>query len=59
MKKPKDILLIVTGGAGKHSAFMSTFGVQMSITRRIEFSGNQAICRSPLSACPYRNPRLY
>jgi len=35
VEKPEDILLIVAGGAGKHSAFIPTFGVTKSLTRRI------------------------
>lgn len=41
VEKPEDILLIVVGGAGKHSAFMPTFGVDKSITRKIEFTAKQ------------------
>jgi len=33
---PEEILLLVAGGAGKHSAFIPTFGLNKSITRRIE-----------------------
>ena len=25
-KKPEDLIVIVTGGAGKHSAYIPTFG---------------------------------
>jgi hypothetical protein len=34
--KPEDIHLVVTGGPGKHSAFIPTFGTSKSVTRRIE-----------------------
>jgi hypothetical protein len=33
---PEDIHLVVTGGPGKHSAFIPTFGTSKSVTRRIE-----------------------
>jgi hypothetical protein len=34
--KPEDIHLVVTGGPGKHSAFIPTFGTSKSVTRTIE-----------------------
>jgi hypothetical protein len=34
--KPEDIHLVVTGGPGKHSAFIPTFGTSKSVTRKIE-----------------------
>jgi hypothetical protein len=33
---PKDIHVVVTGGPGKHSAFIPTFGTSKSVTRAIE-----------------------
>jgi hypothetical protein len=33
---PEEILVLVAGGAGKHSAFIPTFGLSKSVTRRIE-----------------------
>jgi hypothetical protein len=33
---PEDIHIVVTGGPGKHSAFIPTFGTSRSVTRRIE-----------------------
>lgn len=33
---PEEILVLVAGGAGKHSAFIPTFGLSRSVTRRIE-----------------------
>jgi len=33
--KPEDIMVIVSGGPGKHSAFIPTFGLQKSVTRRV------------------------
>lgn len=37
--RPEDIHIIVAGGAGKHSAFIPTFGVTKSVTKRIETPG--------------------
>jgi len=34
--RPEDIHLVVTGGPGKHSAFIPTFGTSKSVTRKIE-----------------------
>ena len=34
--RPEDIHLVVTGGPGKHSAFIPTFGTSRSVTRKIE-----------------------
>ena len=34
--KPEDIRVVVTGGPGKHSAFIPTFGTSKSVTRKIE-----------------------
>ena len=34
--RPEDIHIVVTGGPGKHSAFVPTFGTSKSVTRRIE-----------------------
>ena len=33
---PEDIHIVVTGGPGKHSAFILTFGTSKSVTRKIE-----------------------
>lgn len=33
--KPEDIHVVVTGGPGKHSAFIPTFGTSKSVTRSI------------------------
>jgi hypothetical protein len=32
----RDVMIVVAGGAGKHSAVIPTFGMTRSITRRIE-----------------------
>jgi hypothetical protein len=37
--QPEDIHIVVTGGPGKHSAFIPTFGTSKSVTRRIELPG--------------------
>ena len=34
--KPEDLLVIVTGGAGKHSAYIPTFGNTRSVTRALK-----------------------
>lgn len=34
--KPEDIHVVVSGGPGKHSAFIPTFGTSKSVTRKIE-----------------------
>jgi hypothetical protein len=34
--KPEEIHIVVTGGPGKHSAFIPTFGTSKSVTRKIE-----------------------
>jgi len=36
MEQGKDLMVIVAGGAGKHSAAVFTFGSTRSVTRRIE-----------------------
>ena len=36
---PKDYLIVVAGGAGKHSVFIGTFGVNRSVTRAIRHNG--------------------
>jgi len=36
---PEDIHVVVTGGPGKHSAFIPTFGTSRSVTRRIRLVG--------------------
>lgn len=34
-QKPEDFVFVVVGGAGKHSAFIPTFGVTRSVTRAL------------------------
>ena len=36
VQNPEDILLAVIGGAGKHSAFVPTFGATQSVTRALK-----------------------
>ena len=38
--RPEDIHIVVTGGPGKHSAFIPTFGTSKSVTRRIDAVGH-------------------
>ncbi len=33
---PENLILIVAGGAGKHSSYLPTFGPTRSVTRRID-----------------------
>jgi len=35
-KRPEDITVVVVGGAGKHSAYIPTFGASRSVTRALE-----------------------
>jgi hypothetical protein len=37
--KPDDIHIVITGGPGKHSAFIPTFGTSKSVTRKIQPPG--------------------
>ena len=37
--KPEDIHIVVTGGPGKHSAFLPTFSTSKSVTRKIQTPG--------------------
>ena len=37
--RPEDIHIVVTGGPGKHSAFIPTFGTSKSVTRKIQTQG--------------------
>ena len=36
VQKPDDLVVIVTGGAGKHSAYIPTFGNTRAVTRALE-----------------------
>jgi hypothetical protein len=35
-QKPEDLVVIVTGGAGKHSAYIPTFGNTRAVTRALK-----------------------
>ena len=35
-RKPEDLIVIVTGGAGKHSAYIPTFGNTRAVTRALK-----------------------
>ena len=37
-QKPEDLIVIVTGGAGKHSAYVPTFGNTRAVTRALKRS---------------------
>ncbi|MBI4083879.1 MAG: hypothetical protein HY423_14840 [Candidatus Lambdaproteobacteria bacterium] len=37
--KPEDIHIVVTGGPGKHSSFIPTFGTSKSVTKKVEATG--------------------
>jgi len=36
IQKPEDIIIAVIGGAGKHSAYIPTFGATRSVTRALK-----------------------
>jgi len=36
VQKAEDLIVIVTGGAGKHSAYVPTFGNTRSVTRALK-----------------------
>ena len=36
VQKPEDLLIAVIGGAGKHSAFVPTFGATLPVTRALK-----------------------
>lgn len=38
-QRPEDFMVIVLGGAGKHSAFVPTFGATRSVTRALKLAG--------------------
>src|SRR5262249_17010943 len=53
--KPEDIHLVVTGGPGKHSAFIPTFGPWKSGPGRMERKGGER----PGSCCPGGSCRIW
>ena len=36
VKRPDDLIIAVIGGAGKHSAFIPTFGATKAVTRALK-----------------------
>jgi hypothetical protein len=36
VRQPEDFIVIVAGGAGKHSAVMPTFGITQSVSMGID-----------------------
>ena len=55
--KPEDLIVIVTGGAGKHSQWMPTFGNTRSVTRALKRAGRRAreIDRGAAAGLDYQN----
>ena len=49
---PEDIHIVATGGPGKHSAFIPTFGTSKSVTRKIE-SGRALTMLAPHAPPPF------
>jgi hypothetical protein len=41
--KPDDLIVIVTGGAGKHSAYVPTFGNTRSVTRALKRADGELV----------------
>ena len=41
--KPEDLIVIVTGGAGKHSAYIPTFGNTRSVTRALKRADGELV----------------
>ena len=42
-KKPEDLSVIVTGGAGKHSAYIPTFGNTRAVTRALKRANGELV----------------
>jgi hypothetical protein len=42
-QKPEDLLVIVTGGAGKHSAYIPTFGNTRAVTRELKHANGELV----------------
>jgi hypothetical protein len=36
VQRPEDLLIAVIGGAGKHSAYVPTFGATLPVTRALK-----------------------
>jgi hypothetical protein len=41
--KPEDLIVIVTGGAGKHSQYVPTFGNTRSVTRALKRANGELV----------------
>jgi hypothetical protein len=41
--KPEDLIVIVTGGAGKHSQYVPTFGNTRSVTRALKRADGELV----------------
>jgi hypothetical protein len=52
-KQPEDYIVIVVGGAGKHSAFIPTFGSHRPVTRALQHADGRLV----KSIQELRNPR--
>jgi hypothetical protein len=42
-QKPEDLIVIVTGGAGKHSAWVPTFGNTRAVTKALKRQDDQLV----------------
>jgi hypothetical protein len=42
-QKPEDLIVIVTGGAGKHSAYIPTFGNTRAVTRALQRADGELV----------------
>ncbi|HZN23145.1 MAG TPA: hypothetical protein VFB75_02900 [Burkholderiales bacterium] len=42
-QKPEDLIVIVTGGAGKHSAYIPTFGNTRAVTRALKHANGELV----------------
>ena len=41
--KPEDLIVIVTGGAGKHSQYVPTFGNTRAVTRALKRADGELV----------------
>jgi hypothetical protein len=41
--KPEDLVVIVTGGAGKHSQYVPTFGNTLAVTRALKRADGELV----------------
>jgi hypothetical protein len=42
-QKPEDLIVIVTGGAGKHSAWVPTFGNTRAVTKALRRADGELV----------------